>query len=1060
MPTISKQQYDEDVKSLPPGITEQGYVRGLLRNGYEIEGLNLSSTSKSYLETSDPTKYSTQDLQNVIGKPEGMIGAVGKGILGGVVGSAQAIYNMGRNAYNLVDHPLNAITAVPAIAAGAVEEGLAGLAAGGYKLATGNTIPDKYAAPETGSREAFRGFSKSIGLTDVTKGIVNLDPSQVLTGVDTGINFAYQNPDVAATTAEGAFRGINKKFGTDLTTPIEAGGKMVNAAKGIAPKVSNFLPWRSKTPNLDASIKESINQALRPSVMKSDAQANKYYDNAITATKDIASNKEFIELQDPNGGFMPKGSLPDSLETMKQANIQMKEQLYGKWNNLTKMATGKGAMADVQPIIDKYIEFANDKIMQTQYPELATWAETKATAFSNLGMIAPDQLQKMIQNWNSELDAYYRNPNPNDVSRTAVIAAVKNTANDVLSKMVEDQSVPLEYQGLFSELKKKYAAQKAIEADLNRRATVFARQNPQSLLDYSNILTVRDAVTALSQLDFKSLARGAATKLMTSWMKEQNNPNIMIKKMFQNIDSHIKSSSENPILQRAQEAITSGESKVGSPNNVNGLDTLPADILNPNAGMAQKFKSGTPPVKTGAGVDNSIGRSVDLSSVNDKTNPSTTKKVGSKPQSQQVDSSPATLPEPPPTVNPPQPKFTPGGKSIDDLAKQYGGVDNIPLDKLDDVEAMRVQTMAKVTPELQKKFPNLTPEEIASLTPEEKSLGYVGGSDSVGGGVKKSIADIRADKSLDVKINYGDRGGVMTRREFVDKAMKDGAKFVEKTYPDYAKTEKLTAELQAIKRNATANEAYNRAHFPRMFEIQDILDSGGAKKTQYFAEYPDGALIDTTKYEYQYAKNALPSPSPLEPLMKEARKYPTAEAFVNAQGTNAYHGTNVEFNSFDKSKLGVSTKAKSAEKGFWFVDNADVAKGYGEYASEKPVRDILDQIKIAEKNKQWDKANKLTIKAEEMAAEYADPVVIEAKLNLKNPMVYDAKGKGFLATDKRVNDLIDKAIAEGNDALIIKNLKDNVYSADIPATHTIVFNNDAILTKSQLIDLWKKANSQ
>lgn len=125
------------------------------------------------------------------------------------------------------------------------------------------------------------------------------------------------------------------------------------------------------------------------------------------------------------------------------------------------------------------------------------------------------------------------------------------------------------------------------------------------------------------------------------------------------------------------------------------------------------------------------------------------------------------------------------------------------------------------------------------------------------GGVKKTIADIRTDKSLDVKINYGNRGGVMTRKEFVDKAMKDGAKFVERTYPDYAKTEKLASELQSIKRNATGNEAYNRAHFPRMYEIQDILDNGGAKKIKYFAEYPDGGLIDTTKYEYQYAQKQL-----------------------------------------------------------------------------------------------------------------------------------------------------------------------------------------------------------
>lgn len=47
---------------------------------------------------------------------------------------------------------------------------------------------------------------------------------------------------------------------------------------------------------------------------------------------------------------------------------------------------------------------------------------------------------------------------------------------------------------------------------------------------------------------------------------------------------------------------------------------------------------------------------------------------------------------------------------------------------------------AGMADDLSKKFPNLTPEEIASLTPEEKSLGAVGGSDSVEGVSKKGGA--------------------------------------------------------------------------------------------------------------------------------------------------------------------------------------------------------------------------------------------------------------------------------------------------------------------------------
>ena len=662
MATITRKQYDEDVRNLPQGMTEQGYVRGLVRNGHQIEGLNLQQ-NPSYLETSDPSKYSTQDLQNVIGKPEGMIGAVGKGILGGVVGAGQTAYNIGRNAYNAVNHPLDTLVSFAALPAGAIESGLAAV--------TDPFLSPQHQAPMTWERQQFQGLMKGSGISDVASGVATMNPSKVLAGVDTGINFAYQNPDVAALTAEGAARGINKMTGSNITTPLEAGGQLVQSAKFASGKVGNYLHWKTPTPNLDASIKDSINTALRPSVMKTDAQARKYYENATTAVKDIASNKDFLELQDPNGGFMNKGSLPDSLETMKQANLQMKSKLFGQWDTLTKMASGKGAEADVQPIVDKYIEFANDEIIQTQYPELASWAETKATAFSNLGTMKPEQLQTMIQNMNAELDAYYKNPNPNDVSKTAVIAAVKNTANDVLSGMVEKQAVPAQYSGIFSELKKKYAAQKAIEADLNRRATVFARANPQSVLDFSNILTARDAVQALSRLDMGALARGAATKVMTAWMKEQNNPNAMIKKMFQKVDTHIQSSSESPILMRAQQAVEQGAAKPAAGNTINGLDTLPKDILNPSAGQSQVFKSGKAPVKTQGDISatDQFGRTVDLSSVNNKTNPSVTMPVEPTPLSQQAQTLATNLQEPSPNVN-----VTPEQQAMADAAPNLSEV--------------------------------------------------------------------------------------------------------------------------------------------------------------------------------------------------------------------------------------------------------------------------------------------------------------------------------------------------------------------------------------------------
>lgn len=193
-------------------------------------------------------------------------------------------------------------------------------------------------------------------------------------------------------------------------------------------------------------------------------------------------------------------------------------------------------------------------------------------------------------------------------------------------------------------------------------------------------------------------------------------------------------------------------------------------------------------------------------------------------------------------------------------------------------------------------------------------------------------------------------------------------------------------------------------------------------------------------------------------LFDEAKKYKSAEEFIKAQGVPTYHGTNVDFKEFKNSKMGFSTGSESAKKGHFFTDNQDVARGYGEYASDRDVKILMDKAQQAEKSGDWDLAAKLTEQYEELAMDYKEPYIVESYVKLKNPLFYDAKGKGYLETDKKINDLIDKAKSEGRDGVVVKNLVDNVYTTDVPSTHTIVFDARNIKTKQQLTNIWEKAN--
>jgi hypothetical protein len=155
-------------------------------------------------------------------------------------------------------------------------------------------------------------------------------------------------------------------------------------------------------------------------------------------------------------------------------------------------------------------------------------------------------------------------------------------------------------------------------------------------------------------------------------------------------------------------------------------------------------------------------------------------------------------------------------------------------------------------------------------------------------------------------------------------------------------------------------------------------------------------------------------------LLEEAKKYKSAEEFVDAQGIKVFHGSDKEFVEFDFERSGSSTGETPifGLKGSWFVDNKDVAKGYGKFTKENVV-------------------------------DTSDFHVVDAQgssLNDFRDEMWDAK-KFVKDNDKK--------------GLIIENLVDNKdFSDQTPGNHVFVLDEDVIKTKSQLTDIWNKANKQ
>ena len=159
---------------------------------------------------------------------------------------------------------------------------------------------------------------------------------------------------------------------------------------------------------------------------------------------------------------------------------------------------------------------------------------------------------------------------------------------------------------------------------------------------------------------------------------------------------------------------------------------------------------------------------------------------------------------------------------------------------------------------------------------------------------------------------------------------------------------------------------------------------------------------------------------PENSLISEAKKYKSAEEFVKAQGAPVYHGTNTKFDVFDKTKIGEATGTGDWGDGFYFSDSKDVARSFAKDAGGDVVMEVnLKNLKFADGNK------------------------LEKLPEVQN--ILD-DGMGFA-------DIGEYVKLKGYDGVKYKHSGDG-------GVEYVVYDADKIKTKSQLTDIWKKANNK
>ncbi|MDP2682018.1 MAG: hypothetical protein Q8P28_04305 [Deltaproteobacteria bacterium] len=285
--------------------------------------------------------------------------------------------------------------------------------------------------------------------------------------------------------------------------------------------------------NLDKAfiknVENGMNKGVRPSVEtagRTSYQRQDYYKKSSDAVESIVKNKSNLQFMD-EAGLPIKNELPKTLNQFTEAISQTKKSVFDKYDALAKQTGKEGIKVELEPIIQELSNITSSKEIRTFRPEVVDYATKRIEGLTKAGSLTAEEAQNAITMLNKSLESYYKNPSFDSYSKASMDAVIVNNLRKGLDDIIE-KTTGEEYQ----QLKNSYGNLKSIERDVNRRAIVDARKNVKGLIDFSDIFTAPTAVYGLLNANPAMMASSATAYGIKSWYKWRNNPNTIIKEMF------------------------------------------------------------------------------------------------------------------------------------------------------------------------------------------------------------------------------------------------------------------------------------------------------------------------------------------------------------------------------------------------------------------------------------------------------------------------------------------------------------------------------------------------
>lgn len=323
------------------------------------------------------------------------------------------------------------------------------------------------------------------------------------------------------------------KGGQVVAKGAKAGLPVVKEAAGAATtRIATSFAKRELS-KIDTFIDSSLIKGIRPAVKGTAPQFKAFQGKAREAVFTILENKNNLKFADEAGDFVTK--LPENLREFSESVDQTKKFIFKQYDSLAQSAGEAGAKVKLVPIVKELRTVTKNKVLRDQAPEVVSYAERRAKALFNRKQYSTSEAQEAVEILNRNLEAFYKNPTYDNATKVTIDAMIANNLRKGLDEAVSGITGK-QYQVL----KNKYGALKTVEKDVARRAIVDARKNIKGLIDYSDILSGGQVVSGILSLNPALVASGATQKIIASVFKRINDPNRIIKNMFQKVDKVVE----------------------------------------------------------------------------------------------------------------------------------------------------------------------------------------------------------------------------------------------------------------------------------------------------------------------------------------------------------------------------------------------------------------------------------------------------------------------------------------------------------------------------------------